>query len=205
MFKEYFRYTCEDLGKLLENPNMDSKTKEALSGMLSLRRNFSKKEERELFRKVADDDIEAANTLTLGYLWLVCLTARYYINRGVSYYNLLEEGCDALRELIRSFDVECGKSFESFARTGIRTKFARVIEDANRDYSGFPVFAYSRIKNYLQSYAKANNDRVPSAQEVTAALGIGNAEDYDEWMDQRLLDRRETVINTLKQFGYEIK
>ena len=86
-------------------------------------------EERKLIGKVKKGDEEARATLVKSNLRLVISIAKNYVNRGLSFLDLIDEGNIGLLKSINGFKVEMGCKFSTYATWWIRQAITRSIAD----------------------------------------------------------------------------
>ncbi len=86
-------------------------------------------EEKELFLKFKSGDEKAREKITNSNLRLVLSVAKKYVNRGLPFLDLVQEGNLGLMKSIDKYDVEKGFKFSTYATWWIRQGITRAIGD----------------------------------------------------------------------------
>ena len=114
----------------------------------------------------AKDHIVKAN------LRLVIAIAKKYVNRGLHFFDLVQEGNMGLIKAVNKFEYKKGYKFSTYATWWIRQAITRSISDQARTIR-VPVHMIEQInkvtrvlRQYMQQYG-----REPSIQEIAKALG----------------------------------
>lgn len=92
---------------------------------------LSDKEKREL-RAMVEKGREAREVLTVSNLRLVVSIAKRYMNRGLSFLDLIQEGNMGLMKAVEKFDYARGFKFSTYATWWIRQAVTRAIADQSR-------------------------------------------------------------------------
>ena len=92
---------------------------------------LSDKEKNEL-REMVQTGREAREMLTVSNLRLVVSIAKRYMNRGLSFLDLIQEGNMGLMKAVEKFDYTRGFKFSTYATWWIRQAVTRAIADQSR-------------------------------------------------------------------------
>src|SRR3989337_3976058 len=90
---------------------------------------LSLEEEREITRKVAENDQRAREKLIRSNLRLVVNIAREYVNRGISFLDLIEEGNIGLIHAVKKFNPSMGYKFSTYSTWWIKQAIRRAIRN----------------------------------------------------------------------------
>ena len=153
-------------------------------------------EEKMYARRMQLGDESARQRMIESNLRLVVKIARRYINRGLPFLDLVEEGNLGLIHAVKKFDPERGFRFSTYATWWIRQTIERGIMNQSRTVR-LPIHIIKDINSCLRGVRRLRQDfdRTPSMQELADHLERDIAE------VERLMGLHERV--TLRANGHD--
>lgn len=148
------------------------------------------KEELKLARLAHKGDEAARKRMIESNLRLVVKIARRYINRGLPFLDLIEEGNLGLMHAIEKFDPKRGFRFSTYATWWIRQTIERAIMNQSRTIR-LPIHIVKELNTYLRAARQLTQtlDHEPTCEEI--------AELVDKPIEeiQRVLDLNQDVTS----------
>jgi len=128
-------------------------------------------QEVDLARRIAKGDEAAFHKMIESNLRLVVKMARRYINRGLDFADLIEEGNMGLMHAVEKFDPELGFRFSTYATWWIRQTIERAIMNQGRTIR-LPVYVIKELNTYWQAEHELTRelDHEPTAEEVAERI-----------------------------------
>ena len=134
---------------------------------------LSREEEVILAKKIASGDEEAREKLVKSNLRLVMSIVKKYLDRGLSYEDLIQEGNMGLMKATYYFDADKGYHFSTYATWWIRQAITRAIAYQTKSIR-IPVHMIKKIKFYkkvaLDLSKKLN--REPKLEEIAEEMNL---------------------------------
>lgn len=135
---------------------------------------LSAEEEVELAKRIEQGDIEAKQALAEANLRLVVALAKKFVNRGMQFLDLIQEGNLGLMRAVEKFDYRRKFKFSTYATWWIRQAITRAIADQARTIR-IPVHMVETINKLvrvnrmlLQEYGREPRpDEIAKAMDVT--------------------------------------
>lgn len=134
-------------------------------------------EERELAGMIADGDENARARMIESNLRLVVKIAKRYMNRGLPFLDLIEEGNMGLIKAVEKFKVSKGCRFSTYATWWIRQSIERALVNQSRTIR-LPVHVADEINKLTKVTRELvqNLKRDPSNEEIAEAMGVDEAQ-----------------------------
>lgn len=147
-------------------------------------------EEAALATRVQDGDEIAKKQMIESNLRLVVKIARKYINRGLTFLDLIEEGNLGLIRAVEKFDPKRGFRFSTYGTWWIRQNIERALMNQSRTIR-LPVHVVKELNLYLRAGRELSSklDHEPTAEE------IANLIDRPVEQVKAILNRDDVVIS----------
>jgi len=133
-------------------------------------------QERELARKISTGDMQARNRMIESNLRLVVKIAKRYMNRGLPFLDLIEEGNLGLIKAVERFKLSKGCRFSTYATWWIRQSIERALVNQSRTIR-LPVHISDEINKLIKVSRELGHElnREPQVKEVADAMGVDPA------------------------------
>lgn len=130
-------------------------------------------DEKELARRIEQGDMVARNGMIEANLRLVVKIAKRYLNRGLPFLDLIEEGNLGLIKAVERFSLTKECRFSTYATWWIRQSIERALINQSRTIR-LPVHVSDDISRMLKTSRKLSQElhREPSVQELADAMQI---------------------------------
>lgn len=146
-------------------------------------------EERDLAQRISQGDMVAREKFIESNLRLVVKMAKKYVDRGLAFLDLIQEGNTGLIIAADRFDVKRNTKFSTYATGWIRQSITRAITDKGRNIR-IPSHLYYKIGKYrkIECILEGELHRKPTAKEIAKRMGITEtqAENIAAWQNDTL-------------------
>ncbi len=124
--------------------------------------------------------VEANQTLIRANLRLVVSVAKRYLNRGINFQDLIQEGSLGLMRAVNKFDPRRGFKFSTYATWWIRQSINRSIAEQARTIR-IPVHLFEAISRVMRVQRTLTQQlgRAPTTEEVAIEVGYLPAVDVE--------------------------
>lgn len=130
-------------------------------------------EERELAEKIAVGDMAARDRMIESNLRLVVKISKRYMNRGLPFLDLIEEGNMGLIKAVERFKVSKGCRFSTYATWWVRQSIERALVNQSRTIR-LPVHVADDINKLVKISRELLQrlKREPTTEEIASAMGV---------------------------------
>jgi len=131
-------------------------------------------EEQELGKRIASGDQEARAQMIEANLKLVVAIGKHYINRGLQFEDIIEEGNLGLIRAVEKFQYQKGFKFSTYASWWIRQAIERAILNQTKIIR-LPVHMAECVRSYTRTVWKLSHElgREPCAEEIAVKMCKG--------------------------------
>lgn len=135
--------------------------------------NLRGKAARRKLEALVEDGLQARDALIKANTRLVVSVARRYLNRGVPFLDLIQEGNLGLIKAVEKFEYQRGFRFSTYATWWIRQSISRAVADQGRAIR-VPVHISDRLRGIYQQaqVLEQRLGRRPTPDELAASLEI---------------------------------
>lgn len=160
----------------LETMNFDDSIDDSVSLYLKEMSRYpllSSEEEKALFLKLENGDTSIKDKIINSNLRLVISIAKKYVNRGIPFLDLIQEGNIGLMTALDKFDVSKGYKFSTYATWWIMQAITRSIANDSRTIR-IPMHIYEKNKKFLKVRNRLSNElgREPNVEELAIELNM---------------------------------
>lgn len=129
------------------------------------------KQEVDLARKIKLNDQDAKETMIESNLRLVVKMAKRYMNKGLSFLDLIAEGNLGLMRAVDKFNPDLGFRFSTYATWWIKQNIERALLNQTRTIR-VPVHVLKELNAYLREISSLRKqlNREPTQQEIASRL-----------------------------------
>ena len=130
-------------------------------------------QEQELAKKIAQGDQEARAGMIEANLRLVVAIGKKYINRGLPFSDIIEEGNLGLIRAVEKFQYQRGFKFSTYASWWIKQSIERAIVNQTRTIR-LPVHIAEIVNSYMRATRQLTQKlgREPSIEEVAKKMRV---------------------------------
>ena len=165
----------EDLREIMKNVKVDDPVKMYLKD-IGTSQLLSSEQEIDLAKRILNGDEYAKRELSERNLKLVVSIAKKYVNRGMHFLDLIQEGNMGLLKAVEKFDYTKGFRFSTYATWWIRQAITRAIADQARTIR-IPVHMVETIHRLSRVNRQLMQElgRDPTNAEIAEKMGITEA------------------------------
>lgn len=140
-------------------------------------------QEKDLSKRIMAGDQEAKDALINANLRLVVAIAKNYVNSGMPFSDLIQEGNLGLERAAEKFDWKKGVRFSTYATLWIKQSIARALANQSRNIK-IPLHMIAQVSKVRRTQRELTQQlgREPTIEEVSQAMP-----DYDEGDISRIL------------------
>ena len=163
-------------------------------------------QEQDLGKRVTQGDFHARETMIESNLRLVVSIGKRYMNRGLAFPDIIEEGNLGLIKAVEKFDYSKGFRFSTYASWWIRQYIERAIINQG-SLIRLPVHVVERLNRYLAELERYGQElgREPRPDEMALRLKVPEADILDlkqlvrttYSLDSPLHDRTDTFLRDI--------
>lgn len=130
-------------------------------------------QEQELAKRIAQGDAEARAKMIEANLRLVVAIGKKYINRGLQFSDIIEEGNLGLIRAVEKFQYERGFKFSTYASWWIKQAIERAIVNQTRTIR-LPVHIAEIVNSYMRATRQLTQSlgREPSIDEIAKKMKV---------------------------------
>jgi len=130
-------------------------------------------QERELARRIHSGDHEAREQMIRANLRLVVSIAKIYVNRGLGFMDLIEEGNMGLLKAVEKFDPDAGCRFSTYATWWIKQSIRRSLINSVKTVR-IPSYMVELIGRLRTAQMQLTDDleRAPTIEELAEFLEL---------------------------------
>lgn len=190
---------------LIDEPQRESGGDDAIKCYLNdIQRSYllTAEEERELAQRVEEGDEQARARMIECNLRLVVKIAKRYMNRGLPFLDLIEEGNMGLIKAVERFRVEKQCRFSTYATWWIRQSIERALINQSRTIR-LPVHVADHVNRMLKTSKEIlkTTNREPTDEEIAEAMD-GSVEQVQQL--QQLLRKTYSIEHPLGDNNYSL-
>ena len=130
-------------------------------------------EEKDLAYRIRDGDAAAREAMTVANLRLVVSIAKMYVNRGLAFMDLIEEGNIGLLKAVERFDPKAETRFSTYATWWIKQSIRRAITNTVKTVR-IPAYMVEIISQWKNATTELTSQlgRQPTVSEVAKSVNI---------------------------------
>jgi len=150
-------------------------------------------EEQYLAKRIAKGDEKARQKMIESNLRLVVSIGKRYINRGLLFSDIIEEGNIGLIKAVEKFNYKRGFKFSTYGSWWIRQSIERAIINQGK-LIRLPVHIVEKVNHFLSvvEYLMQEKDQEPLPKEIAARMGT----DEEEVIEIQQLIRRTYSLDS---------
>ena len=156
---------------------------------------LGKKEELDLVKKAQSGDVEARNKVIKANLCFVMNTAAKFINRGVDFLDLIQEGSIGLVEAIDNYQYSKKLQFRRFSYYYIYGAMNRITKESDLVKKPVDYVEFCEDIENISNDLSFKLNREPTIEEIAYDMGVSNKEVEEGLLNSLKIESLDKELN----------